>query len=503
MKRILTFVIIFAMLIPFAACEKAPDKEAVNSPAPTETVTEKPAAPSAVPTEEPTASPTEDPAEGLPKVYAGDDVFFILYPDGSLYGWGNNEHGQVGCGASGNAAVPVYVADGLTPVYIGETVFALDGEGALWGWGRNDGADLGLGDTVDRTAPEKILAGVTKFARYLNGNWLALTGEGKLYSWGFDAWNDLTEEEKAALSVPNLVYENVKSFDEDYIITVGGDLIERWGDFRKIAENVSEAYGFDGWTALYKGVDGTLYEWRKFWDSDETVTITVLEGVRTVIDGYILTEDGTVLDYDHPFIRDQETDATLIKVLDGVKELVHAEAYSEAFDCFDVTFALRENGELWAWESADGIGSGRTDVENRSVPALVAEGVRSVCTNGQQTYIILVNGEAMATGMNNAESGSLGTAGDTDGDVIGYFVKLGIENAAYFVTRITTDLRYATDVWDEYESWAEGLTVYTRSFAVLHDGTILAWGYNGDGFLAGDTAEAVIQTPVRILPEGR
>ncbi|MBO4385018.1 MAG: hypothetical protein J5854_06330 [Clostridia bacterium] len=503
MKRILSFVIIFALLVPFAACSKAPEKEANDPPAPTDTATERPADPTEEPVI-PTAAPTDEPAEELPEVFVGDDVFFILYPDGSLYGWGNNEHGQVGCGAAGTVGVPVHIADGLTPVYIGETVFALDGEGTLWGWGRNDGADLGLGDTVDRTKPEKILEGVTKIARYYNGGWFALTGDGKLYNWGFDAWDDdLTEEERTASSVPSLYYENVKSFDEDYIITVGGDLIERWGDFRKIAENVSEAYGFDGWTALYKGVDGTLYEWRKVWDSDETVTIAVCEGIRTVIGGYILTEDGTVLDYDHPFIRDQETDTTLIKVLDGVKELVHAEAYSEAFDCFDVTFALKENGELWAWESADGIGSGRTDDENRSVPALVAEGVRSVYTNGLQTYVILENGDVYATGMNNAESGSLGTAGDTDGDVIGYFVKLGIENAAYFATRATTDLRYATDAWDEYESWTEGLTVYTRSFAVLHDGTVLAWGYNGDGFLAGDTADAVIHTPTEIRPEGR
>lgn len=508
MKRFISLVIILVMLVPFAACRKAPDKEADSSPVPTETATEKPADPTSEPVI-PTAEPTDGPDGELPKVFAGDDVFFILYPDGSLYGWGNNIHGQVGIGSTDFVRTPVYVADGLRPVYIGETVFALDSEGGLWGWGSNEGYALGLGDTFDRTKPEKILSGVTEFACLEDGCMYALTENGDLLKWSYAPWDDLTDYEKDVAGTPSVCYENVKYFDEDFIITRGGDLIKRWGDFEKIAENVSEVYGFDGWSTIYKGTDDTLYELRKVWESDETKLLTVCESVRTVIfrgagHTYVLKEDGALYNYVHPFIRDQETEPQLIFMMDGVKELIEASSISEIWAC-DANFALKENGELWAWGEIDGLPLGRKDGEDLSVPALVAEDVRAVYTNGGQTYLILTNGEVWATGLNDADCSSIGAGAEQNGNVKGLFVKLAIENAAYIATRLTADQRYATKAGeDEYEGiWYTGTIVYARTFAVLKDGTILAWGYNGDGCLGAGSADKIVYTPSEVCPEGR
>jgi alpha-tubulin suppressor-like RCC1 family protein len=73
-----------------------------------------------------------------------------ILSNGSVWTWGDNDHGQLGTGTRTNAAtpVPVHVPHGVTFVTVtsgGFASYAIDKTGRLWAWGDNRDGQLGLG----------------------------------------------------------------------------------------------------------------------------------------------------------------------------------------------------------------------------------------------------------------------------------------------------------------------------------------------------------------------
>jgi alpha-tubulin suppressor-like RCC1 family protein len=99
-------------------------------------------------------------------VRAGGRHTLVLLEDGRVFGWGSNEHGQLGlpCAAGGDPGAagcvltaPRQLAAGVWPEFVdiaagGEHSVLLSSAGRLWVSGRNDRGQLGLGDTADRHA---------------------------------------------------------------------------------------------------------------------------------------------------------------------------------------------------------------------------------------------------------------------------------------------------------------------------------------------------------------
>ncbi len=84
---------------------------------------------------------------------AGDDHVLCVTSDGGLYAWGANDRGQLGIGTSVDCPTPVEIPRagelaGVTfiKVWAGVThSFALTSDGRLFGWGSNDHGQLGIG----------------------------------------------------------------------------------------------------------------------------------------------------------------------------------------------------------------------------------------------------------------------------------------------------------------------------------------------------------------------
>ena len=103
-----------------------------------------------------------------------DDHCVALRSDGSLWSWGNNDHGQLGLGTadadSHDTPTRVGTSSAWVAVSCGDgTTLALQGNGSLWAWGANSLGELGLGDTSDRHAPVRIGRA---------SNWTAVSGGG-------------------------------------------------------------------------------------------------------------------------------------------------------------------------------------------------------------------------------------------------------------------------------------------------------------------------------------
>ncbi len=80
--------------------------------------------------------------------------------DGSLWGWGYNNNGQLGLGDNNNKTMPYLIGDG-TDTWIDYSVgnnfsLGIKTNGTLWGWGVNSSGQLGLGDTVLRAIPAQV-----------------------------------------------------------------------------------------------------------------------------------------------------------------------------------------------------------------------------------------------------------------------------------------------------------------------------------------------------------
>ena len=516
MKRIISFVLIFMLILPFAACTRpgnndasvteVPASQPAQTAAPVEGETEEPVVtPEPEITPEPAAEPTpmpETPAErdDLPMVYAGKDVFFVLYPDGNLYGWGRNDHGQLGRGGTEDSSVPVHIAIGLKPVIVGETVFALSSDNVLWGWGRNDKGQLGTGDTADRLRPEELMYSVVQVTKGRGGEYYALTESGELYTWGVSGYSgDADAKQTGSALSPALLFENVTYFDQDYIIMDEGNLWQRWGEeWRLVTSGVRNVW-HDYDTAAIEAKDGFLYAVGAA-DSraEEPGLRLITESFRsvTVSDGviWVLTDDGSLYSYKAGYstiipIDGEDGFGELTFVMDGVVKFETGTYMDEDWG-YDYKLALKANGELWAWGEYTEPALGKPQMSASETPECVAHGVRSFVTTGAQTYIIADDGGVWASGW-AGEGFVFGGLGDgTDSTKYG-FVYLGIEGFCTVTSRMDEE-------FIDYDDGTDGVRLYCRTFAVDAEGRIFAWGWNGDGLLGTGGAEELVLTPAEI-----
>ena len=144
---------------------------------------------------------------GLPpiaQVFAGGFTSFaISRVGGDVYAWGDNTFGQLGIGLDGPPGAPSLRT---TPVRIeglpaiktiassGGTTFAIAFDGSVWGWGINDLGQLGLGSAdplneVRYPRPVRIpFPGTPLEMATGTANSLGLAADGAAFGWGWNAF---------------------------------------------------------------------------------------------------------------------------------------------------------------------------------------------------------------------------------------------------------------------------------------------------------------------------
>ena len=111
--------------------------------------------------------------------------------DGTVWNWGMGGNGQLGDGNSGigvRSVTPIQVSglEGVTAVADGNVfALALKSDGTVWGWGINNSGQLGDGTTVDRSRPVQTigLSNVTAIAAGMFYS-AALKSDGTVWLWG-------------------------------------------------------------------------------------------------------------------------------------------------------------------------------------------------------------------------------------------------------------------------------------------------------------------------------
>lgn len=111
--------------------------------------------------------------------------------DGTVWNWGTGSNGQLGDGNSGigvAVGTPVQVAglEDFTSVADGNGfVIALRSDGTVWGWGINNSGQLGDGTTTERSRPVRTIGLTDVTAIATRGFFsLALKSDGTVWIWG-------------------------------------------------------------------------------------------------------------------------------------------------------------------------------------------------------------------------------------------------------------------------------------------------------------------------------
>jgi alpha-tubulin suppressor-like RCC1 family protein len=138
------------------------------------------------------------------QVSAGGNGFgahtIAIKTDGSLWGWGGNERGQVGDNTTTNRSTPVTTfAGGNTWKSVGcgsRHTGAVKTDGTLWMWGFNEPKVLGVGGGVgsgtSRLTPVTTFTGGTNWKQISGGGYhtSAVKTDGTLWVWGSNTNNN-------------------------------------------------------------------------------------------------------------------------------------------------------------------------------------------------------------------------------------------------------------------------------------------------------------------------
>jgi alpha-tubulin suppressor-like RCC1 family protein len=170
---------------------------------------------------------------GMVAVTAGRSDTLALRSDGTAWAWGDNTYGELGNGTTTGSSVPVQASGLINAVALSSQsgsyqVFALKGDGTVWGWGENQFGELGTGAATPApygiSTPVQVsnLAGVAAIA---GGNQfaLALKNDGTLWSWGLNTSGQLANGTSVGGSSLPMQVSGLASAAAMPAIAAGGD----------------------------------------------------------------------------------------------------------------------------------------------------------------------------------------------------------------------------------------------------------------------------------------
>lgn len=320
------------------------------------------------------------------KLVAGDGHNLYLKSDGSVWGWGYDERGQVGNGTSSRVlvSVPAQVAgaSGFIDVAAGGfSSAALRADGTVWAWGGNDTGSTGKGYLGTAStdlcsdgfnslpcakAPIRIkeLQGVTGISAGTN-SMAAVRNDGTVWTWG----NLASTTGFSPLQVAGLADIKSVAVGDEFGLALRKDgTVWGWGD--DISRNLGIPAG--GLTAMQ--VPGL---------SDVVAMST------GVLESYVLTKSGRVIHLDArnsigaPVTSDMN--------LSGITAI--ASGYSNAM-------ALTADGTVWVWggNSYGQLGNGTTVASKVPVQVAGLSGVVAIAVGHSSLLALTQDGTVWTWG---------------------------------------------------------------------------------------------------------
>lgn len=421
----------------------------------------------------------------------------LAVSNGYVWAWGYNGYGQIGINSSGNnQLVPVKV-NGLanaTAVAAGFNHSLAVSNGYVWAWGVNSYGQLGDNSQTSRLTPVPV-PGVSNIIAVIAGenHSVALRADGTVWAWGYNGYGQLgdttTTMRTTAVPVNGLSAVVQIGVGQNHTIALRSDgTVWAWG------------YNANGQLG-----DGTATQ------RNSPVKVIGLTGVTNIAGGnsHVLAfkSDGSVWAWAYGGYGELGGGDT------PGNQLAPKEVVGLSRDNFSVTpgvtgvagvgagwnssFVWKLDGTVWVWGRNDNNQLGDGTTISRVIP-IKLEGFRLWTLSNAPVFQVAMS-DFRNTGM-VVGGGDHTLALKDDGRVWswGYnaYGQLGNGNTAvqYTPGTVSTGGRIGPNLIGVVMVAAGS----SHSLALCSDGTVWAWGYNGNGQL-GDSTTTSRSVPVQVL----
>lgn len=435
----------------------------------------------------------------------------LLQKDGSLWGWGSNNIGQLGDGTTTNKIEATQIGTSKDWRFIaskGNSTLAIKIDGSLWAWGLNNGI-LGIGSTSFQRSPVQVGSDRNWSKISVGPNHvLAIKTDGTLWAWGYNYHGQLGDESFVSRYAPVQIgtakdWENVSAGGTHSVAVKKDGTLWSWGlnmqgqlgDGTNTNRNVPTKVGTENnWSHADAGgnhtlavkKDGSLWAWGfnllgqlgnytyndrntpgRVGDSSDWRQIVAGTGISMALksDGTIwvfgtnnsgLLGDGTLVEKrNYPAKMGTKSDWERVSV----------------FGNFAV--AVSRDGTIFAWgnNGFGQLGTGKVEQKNSFIQVGTDLNWKSIGADGVTPLAIKTDNSVWSWGLNN--SGQMG-----DGSVVN----------KNFPVRITSIANIQT-----FSAAASNHT-----FAIKTDGSLWGWGANFAGQFGNGTTGQTIPVPTMV-----
>ena len=413
----------------------------------------------------------------IKQIACGHSHMFILKTDGSIWGCGKNEFGQLGLNDSDNRNVFTKVTENInndvTQVYCGQShSFIVKNDGTIWSCGGNSYGELGNGDNTEDvfkfTQIEVNLTSPVKQIACGHLHTMLLTEDGNVYACGYALNGRLglgVNDESIYTTFTQVT--DITDVKQIFCTPISSIMLKNDGTVWACGKNEKGHLGLGDTT-----------------DRDVFTQITSITNAKQIACGYshtvVLKNDGTVWacgnnNYGQLGIgsSDENNNSTFVQINSDVKEI--SCGYSH-------TFVIKNDDILWGcgWNDVGQLGLGyKSNVLSFVKIESIINTIKMISCGRKYTAMVLDNGKLYITGDNN--SGQLGL-GDTNDrmDFMNVFVKQDEINAMQYITAIGFVLRDIKQV----------VCGANHTFILKTDGSLWACGENNYGQLGlGNTTD--------------
>ena len=454
--------------------------------------------------------------DGFIDVAVGSDHILAVHSDGTLWAWGNNDSGQLGLGGYDNNNSPTQVGTDTDWQNVATAVygsFAIKTDGTLWAWGYNLAGQLGLSaDDTYYTTPTQV--GTDTDWHDVASSYYASVGlktNGTVWTWGSNDYVGLGRGDAGDTDTPTQVgtdtdWNKIASMDTYVLAIKNNGTLWGWGyngsgelglgDYD--SRDVPTQIGVDtDWQSLTSGMpnftdasfaiktDGTLWAWGYNVDGQL--------GLGDTAEHLVPTQVGTDTDWQSVASANAhslaiKTDGTLWATgsnahgelgIDGIDNAVEFDQvgtdtdWQSAYAGNYFSVAIKADGSVYSW-GADL----RALPYDATIPGEVAGSAAWQAAGVGRTYSVAIKTDGTLWGWGSNDYGQLGVGDEVNRDVP---TQVGTDTNWVSVAVGSADYFFVSDV----------------TLAIKTDGTLWAWGSNGNGELGlSDSANRNVPTQV-------